>query len=254
MLCLLLFLAPLCTGGCERPDAPHPLRIAAASSLEQPLSSIFGNQPPDKPVELIFASSGRISQQLDAGAPFDVVVLASAERIDELSRKGRLYPATAARIAANSVVLVTPANSTVQSLEDLLDPSKATRIGIGQPDTVPVGNAAQSALDSLSLRDELQPRFVYALSATQLRSYVDQGAVDAAVVYRTDARLLGDRVRVLVDFDDAESTVQYVAAVSRSTQSRERAFAAVARIGSPEAREAFDAAGFVTLNLERSTP
>jgi len=69
------------------------------------------------------------------------------------------------------------------------------RVVIGQPDYVPAGGYAKSALEGAGLCDKLKPKLVHGENVRQVLAYVERGEVDAAFVYGTDARTPRSPVR-----------------------------------------------------------
>src|SRR3989442_1714179 len=81
---------------------------------------------------------------------------------------------------------------TVSAAASLTDAFKE----IGQLDTVPVGRYTKQVLDSARAGSALEPKFVQADSVRQVLDYVARGEVEAGFVYRTDAALMADKVKV----------------------------------------------------------
>ena len=76
-------------------------------------------------------------------------------------------------------------------------------------------------LASLKLTDAVADKLVYGKNVRQVLSYVERGEVSAGIVYATDARQSGDKVRVVDRADDGmHDPVIYpsvVVSASRST-------------------------------------
>lgn len=86
-----------------------PLRVAAASDLRDALSAVtaqFRQQHPDMPVELVFGSSGKLSQQIQHGAPFALYIAADRSYADQLWQQGFAEQAPVL-LAKGHLVLVT---------------------------------------------------------------------------------------------------------------------------------------------------
>jgi len=183
---LALLLAPISAAAQETDRA---IMVAGAASL-QPVLKRIGRAFQYKAraeVTITLGSSGNLRRQVESGAPIDVLVTAQAGMLDAMARDGRI---TSHRdVATNALVVIVPASSKRKpaSLQDLAAP-EFKRIGIGQPDYVPAGAYAKSALEAAGLYEKLKGRLVYGEDVRQVLAYTERGEMDAAFVYRTDAR------------------------------------------------------------------
>jgi len=89
-----------------------------------------------------------------------------------------------------------PADTTIDIARpaDLLDP-RITKIVVGSPKTVPVGQYAEESLRALGLWERLQPKLVFSENVRQALDYVARGEVDAGFVYTTDAATRAKQVK-----------------------------------------------------------
>ena len=160
-------------------------------------------------------SSGELQKQIEAGAPVDLFISAASRQMDELEKKGLILAATRRVFARNVLTVIRPSDSQIDITKpsDLLDP-RVTKIVIGSPKIVPVGQYAEESLRALGLWERLQRKLVFAENVRQALDYVARGEVDAGFVYATDA---GTRPRQVKEaFRPAEDTyrpVLYPAAV-----------------------------------------
>jgi molybdate transport system substrate-binding protein len=182
---------------CGDPTAAAALHVSAAVSLRPALQqaiAAYRSQHPSVDVLLNTGGSGVLLQQALRGAPVDVLISASPEEIDRLIAEARALPASRRRIASNGLVIVTPPALPVPArLEDLLRP-EFDRVAVGNARTAPLGRYTREALRALELWERILGRLVPAENARQVIEYVARGEVAAGIVYRTDARLLQDRV------------------------------------------------------------
>ena len=221
---LLVFVAGL-TSASAAPKGE--LLVSAAISLKEPLQEIgalFEQRHPEVKVVFNWGASGVLQQQIEHGAPVDVYVSAASKQIDELEVKGLLLTETRRTLAANVVVLITPAapRSHLASFKDLTK-SEIKLIAIGNPRTVPAGEYAQRVLMSLGLWDSLQPKLILTENVRQALAYAVRGEVEAALVYATDAQSAGEAVHVVaVAAEGSHPPVLYpIAVVKTSKQSQE---------------------------------
>jgi molybdate transport system substrate-binding protein len=181
--------------------AAQQVTVCAAASLTDGFKDLgrrFEASRPGVTVRFNFAASGVLLQQIRQGAPADVFASADQETMDRAVAQKLVDAASRRNFAANTLVLVEPARggAGIQALPDLSG-AGVRKIAIGKPATVPVGRYTKEALDSARLWATLEPKFVHADNARQALDYVARGEVEAGFVYRTDAALMGDRVRVV---------------------------------------------------------
>jgi len=176
------------------------LTISAAASLGDAFRDIgraFESAHPDTKVQLNFAASGALLQQIAKGAPVDVFASADEETMDRAEQQKLIRHGSRVDFAANALVVVVPrdAASSPKTLADLAATS-IRRIAIGLPASVPAGRYARFALDKAKLWPAIEAKVIGAQSVRQGLDYVARGEVDAGFVYATDAALEVDKVRV----------------------------------------------------------
>lgn len=156
----------------------------------------------------------------------DLLVAASPKEIDDLVDEGIAIPSSRRRIASNRLVVIVPAGAPAPDrLEDLTLPVFEL-IAVGNPRTAPVGRYARQAFESTGLRERLEQRTVTAQNARQVLDYVARGEVSAGVLYRTDARMMTERVVVACELPpDLHEPIAYEGVVL-STGSRPKQAAA----------------------------
>ncbi len=191
------------------------LTVSAAASLTDAFKQIaprFEATRPGVTLRFNFAASGVLLQQIAQGAPVDVFASADQPTMDRGAAQQLIATDTRRDFAANSLVLIAPAQGAAPAaLADLAQP-QIRRIAVGKPASVPVGRYTQAALEDARLWAPLQPKIVFADNVRQVLDYVSRGEVDAGFVYRTDAEIAKDRLRILLTVG-GHAPVTYPAAV-----------------------------------------
>jgi len=173
------------------PAAQVEVIVSAAASLSEALGEIgaqFVAANPGLKLRYNFGSSGGLGQQIEQGAPVDLFISAAEGPIQALVKRGLVDGAAVRTVASNRIVLIRAkaAPALIVRWEDLgLD--TVQQIAIGNPQHVPVGQYAKAVLEKLSLWSAVQRRLVLAEDARQVLSYTESGAVQAGIVYSTDA-------------------------------------------------------------------
>ena len=202
--------------------AAQQLTVSAAASLTEAFKEIgqkFEATRSGVTVRYNFAASGVLIQQISQGAPVDVFASADQETMNRGVEQKLIDPDTRRDFAANSVVLVAPAQGgpDLKTLADLSRP-EVKRIAIGKTETVPVGRYTKQSLEAANLWAPLQPKFVQADSVRQVLDYLARGEVEAGFVYRTDAAIMADKVKVALVAGGHTPVTYPVAVVSESRQ------------------------------------
>lgn len=196
------------------------LTVSAAASLTnafKELAPLFEAAHPGHKVQLNFAASGVLLQQITKGAPVDVFASADQETMDQAQAQNLVKPAQRRDFVSNSLVVIVPAASarSPKTLAELSQPGYA-RIAIGLPASVPVGRYTQGVLEAAGLWGAIQPKMVGATNVRQALDYVQRAEVDAGFVYATDAALLSDKVKLAFRVPTAKPILYPVATLSAS--------------------------------------
>ncbi|GBE00464.1 molybdate-binding periplasmic protein precursor [bacterium BMS3Abin07] len=251
ILTISLLLA-LCFMQVKGVEAFHydELSISAAMSLKMPFEEIeklFEEHHPDVDVLLNFNSSGKLRQQIEAGAPVDIFASASVKEMRRLLDKRMIAVGTMRILAGNEIVVIVPGDSGFDpgSFSDLKDES-IKRIVIGNPDTTPVGMYSKEVLQSTGVWDAVKDRIVFAEHARQVLDYVARGEVDAGLAYSTDAMLGRRDVKVVIKKAPRGShrEIKYPIGVVKGVNNREAADAFIAAVFSKEGRDILRKYGF----------
>lgn len=179
------------------------LIVSAAASLTNAFSEIgqeFERTNSPHRVIFNFASSGALLQQISRGAPVDVFASADQDTMDRAERQDLIVRSSRVDFTRNALVLVMPAGAatSVSNLEELKKEA-IRRIAISNTETVPVGKYSRQALQSAGLFDELKDKYINTQNVRQSLDYVARGEVDAGFVYMTDAAVMADKVRVMLE-------------------------------------------------------
>jgi molybdate transport system substrate-binding protein len=229
---------------------PALLVFAAAS-----LTNVLGNlaQQWEKqsgvPVKQSFAASSVLARQIEAGGKADLFISADQEWMDYLQARNIVDKPTRRNLVGNRLVLIAPADSTVELKIapgfNLAGALGNGRLATGDPDTVPVGRYARSALVSLGLWVEIQDRLVRADNVRSAMMFVARGEVPLGIVYTTDA-MVDSKVRVVDTFpENTHPPITYPGAVIKGANSQAIAF--LDFLASAEARETWKRFGFLEL-------
>lgn len=230
--------------------AGQPVVVSAAVSLTDALqdAATAWQARTGEQVTLNLGASSMLARQITAGAKVDLFISADEAQLDVVQRAGLVSPASRVDLLGNALVVAVPSDRplAISSVRTLLD-ARVRRIAIGDPNGVPAGVYARRYLEAQGIWRALQPKLVPAGSVRLALAAVENGAADAAIVYRTDLALTTRaRLAWVVPAADAPRIV-YPAAVLASGQQAAAAARFLAFLKGPEAGAIFRRAGFVPL-------
>lgn len=232
LLILLLFLLV----GCQ-PDSSvsegntksrdEVLTVSAAVSLKNAFNEIgeLYKSKTGRTINFNFGASGALQRQIETGAPVDVFASAGAQQMDELAAKDLIDAATRRDFVRNTLVLIVPADSKI-SLASFSDLTKAEvqKIAVGNPKTVPAGQYTEQFFEKMNLKNSVQAKLILAEDVRQVLDYVVRGETDAGVVYATDARQAGEKIRpVATAPENTHALILYPIAVIKDGRQKQSA-------------------------------
>ena len=186
------------------PEAqPVEVVVFAAASLEASLTEIAGlyqEAAPEVTLTFNFDSSGTLRTQIIEGAVCDLFISAGQSQMNDLEAGQNdtgadfVSPGSRIDLLENKVVLAVPGDNPagIETFTDLAT-DKLSLLCIGNED-VPVGAYSLEILDTLGIdiaQLEAEGKVTYASNVTEVANQVKEGAVDAGIIYATDANTHG---------------------------------------------------------------
>jgi molybdate transport system substrate-binding protein len=213
-------ILPLPTLSGDTATSAPDLTVAAAADLQFAFADMeiaFEGQT-GKKVTMVYGSTGQLVQQIENGAPYDLLAAANISYIDQLVEEGLAREDSIAVYARGHLVLAVNRASglQVETLNDLLTP-EVQYVAIANPDHAPYGMAAKQVLQSTGLWDALQPKLVLGENIRQTLQYLQAGDVQAGII----ALSLADVPEIswtLIDDDLYQPLDQALAVLTSSQQ------------------------------------
>ena len=169
-------------------------------------------------VRFSFGSSGALTRQIRAGAPFDAILSANIAYVRDLAADGKVDPSTVKVYARGR--LGTWSKSGLGWAD--LTQKRVRHIAIANPVHAPYGLAAKQALVSRGLWEMLQPKLVYGENVRQAFQFAEAGSAEIAITAWT---LIFDKGGRPIDPGWHQPIEQAAGVVSRSRrQDRARLF------------------------------
>lgn len=224
------------------------LTVSAAASLTNAFKDIgaaYEKQYPHSKIRLNTAGSGVLLQQVLRGAPVDVVAFADQKTMDMAVAKQVVDSKSRRTFARNALVVAAPINSrlNVSKLYDLQQ-AAIKRIALSNVNSVPVGRYSKAVLEKAGLWQQLTPKLINTQHVRQSLDYVARGEVDVGFVYRTDAILRKNSVKILAEIP-TDPPVSYPIAMVSSSKAVVEAQRFIRFVHSPKGRKILEYYGFI---------
>jgi molybdate transport system substrate-binding protein len=235
-------------------EAQHePLIVFAAASLTDVLQQVgpVYTEQSRVPVKFSFAASSALARQIESGARADAFLSADQDWMNYLQERKLIKVDSRVELLGNRLALIAPRDSKVtlklQRGAPLLAALGANgRLSTGDPDSVPVGKYAKTALSNLDLWPAIEPRLVRADNVRVALMYVARGEAPLGIVYSTDAAV-EPQVRVVDLFpESSHPPITYPAAATATASPETASF--LKFLHSDAARAIFTKAGFSLLS------
>ncbi|TDC45890.1 molybdate ABC transporter substrate-binding protein [Actinomadura sp. KC345] len=229
-------------GGPSGGERDTTLTVFAAASLTEvftELGKAFEATHPGVRVRFNFAASSTLAQQITQGAPVDVFASASSATMKTVTDAGDAAD-TPQLFTRNFLVIAVPKDNPgkVEKLGDLSGSGLKVVLCAEQ---VPCGAAAEKALDAAGVEVEPVSR---ERDVRAVLTKVGLGEADAGLVYRTDAKAAGEKVRGIEFPESSDAINDYpIAEIADAPQSA-LAKEFIQLVFSDQARPVLDRAGF----------
>ena len=177
---LLLILSAIISNG----QPTERVRIAAASDLKFALDSIvsvFAKTHVDARIDVTYGSSGKLSEQISHGAPFDLFFSADIDYPMNLKSKGMTSGDVQTYGVGRIVIWSRQIDPNIQKIKSLVDKT-VSKIAIANPMHAPYGKRAEEALRYYDIYDDVSSRLVYGENISQTAQFVTTGAADVGIV------------------------------------------------------------------------
>jgi len=242
-----------------RAQAPAPgkaagsveITVYAAASLRDALGEISKvcEGPTGSHLVYNFGASNDLAQQIVAANKADVFFSADEKWMDHVADAKLVDAGSRRALLSNRLAVVAPADSAlaVGGAADLAS-AAVKRLALANPEAVPAGKYAKAWLEKAGVWDKVRERIVPGTDVRATLATVEAGAVDAGIVYKTDAAM-SSRVRVLYIVPEAEGPriVYPVAALGGDRPHLDVARRVVECFAGRDARGVFERLGFVAI-------
>jgi len=221
--------------------ASGTVTVFAAASLTESFTSLgrqFEAAHPGTTVKFNFGASSSLAENINQGAPADVFASASPKNMQQVvDADGASDSKT---FAKNVMQIAVPADNPAD-VREVTDLARSNvKVALCQPQ-VPCGAVAQQVFENVNItvKPVTQGADVKAVLTT-----VQLGEVDAGMVYRTDVRAAGTKVKGIEIPADQNASTSYPIAALTEAPNPAGAAAFVDYVLSPDGEKVLEQAGF----------
>jgi molybdate transport system substrate-binding protein len=216
---LALLGAALATPTAVSAHALAPTTLFAAASTTEAVTAVAATfaATGHSTLRPVFAASSTLAQQIVRGAPADLYLSANGAWMDFLAARGAIDAESRIDLLSNRLVLIAPAESPL-SLSiapgfDLAGALGDRRLAMGEPSHVPAGTYAKTALQTLGVWPQIEPKAAYMADVRAALALVERREAAAGIVYATDAAA-SRKVRIVDTFPaDSHPPITYPLAI-----------------------------------------
>ena len=236
--------------------------VAAAASLqyvmEDKIQPAFEKENPDIKLSFTFDSSGKLQTQIEEGADADVFFSAAMKQMNALEDEGLVDADSVVELLENKIALIVPKDSTlgITGFEDI---TKAEKIALGDPESVPVGQYSREIFNNLGIMDDVNEMEINECkNVTDVLAAVSEESNEVGVVYATDAASVADKVEIIAEApaDSLQTPVLYPVGLIEDKEASEddtkAAEAFLDYVESDAAIKVFEDYGFTAYKAEDS--
>ena len=253
MCCLMLALGLAACGQEKEKTSTKKvtITIAAAASLEKTFENTlipqFEKKYPNVKVKGVYDSSGKLQIQIKQGLNADVFFSAATAQMDNLVNENLVDKNSVVDLLENKLVLI-KGKDTKTTVTGISNITNAKMIAVGDPEVVPAGSYAKTALTKAGSWDAIQNKISLGGNVTEVLSWVESGSAEVGLVYSTDAAS-SSKVTVLEKVDNNLLDTPVIYPIGRVTKTKHKTEAdnLIKFLQSKESKEVFKKNGF-TIN------
>lgn len=180
----LLFI--LIIESCTATPKKGTIRIAAAASTQYVLEALIEAYTVKEAVQMetVISSSGKLTAQIEHGAPIDIFISADTFYPNYLFDKGMGIERPVVYAYGQLVLWTFGAYDLSRGAAILVDPT-IQRIALADPKTAPYGKLSQAYLKQKNLYQDLEDKIIWGESIGQVNQYIHTQAVEIGLTAKS---------------------------------------------------------------------
>ena len=174
---ILFFTLTLLFFSCKK-KSNTVLTIATAANMQfaiKELTQLF-SQKTGIDYEVIISSSGKLTAQIQKGAPFDIFISANMKYPNQLFQKGFTHHPP--QIYAYGKLVLWTMKKEIKPSLDILTNKKIKHIALPNPKTAPYGEAVIALLQHQHIFEKIEKKLVFGESIAQTNQFISSQAAE----------------------------------------------------------------------------
>ncbi|MBE0650749.1 MAG: molybdate ABC transporter substrate-binding protein [Bacteroidales bacterium] len=223
------------------------ITIAVAANMQFAMRALTQTFAKETGIEcdLIISSSGKLTAQIKAGAPYDVFVSADMKYPDNLYKAG--FALEEPKIYAYGKLVLWSINDSIKPSLAILKTDAIKHIACANPKTAPYGVAAIQALKHFGVYNLVENKLVYGESISQTNQFIisesaELGFTAKSVVLSPDFKGSGNWIEI--DPNSYSPIAQGVIVIKRNKPEESKALKFYNFLFSPEAKKILENFGY----------
>lgn len=154
------------------------INIAVAANVSYAINELiteFNKTNPNTQIQVTLGSSGKLTAQIKNGAPFNIFMSANMKFPESLYEE-KLAITKPVIYAQGSLAMLSSKELDFSKGIKLITDDSISKVAIANPKTAPYGTAATEAIKNAKISDEIEKKFVYAESISQVVTYATTAA------------------------------------------------------------------------------
>lgn len=149
-----------------------PITIAVAANMQFAMKTLTRNFTEETGIQcnLVISSSGKLTAQIKAGAPYDLFVSADMKYPETLFKSG--FALEKPKIYAYGKLVLWTMDKSIKPSLSVLNSGKIKHIACANPKTAPYGVATIQILKHNNLYNSLEHKLVYGESISQTNQFI----------------------------------------------------------------------------------
>lgn len=237
---LILINTALIAFGCNA--SGENVNIATASNFRSSMELLLQHpQLNNHLFKTSYASSGKLSTQINHGAPYDVFL--SADVIDKTVNAEFQAQGTEFTYAIGQLALVTQTDMPTSSLNQT---QSINCLAIANPKLAPYGRAALQTIEQLKTRGVTFEKIIQGQSVAQAFQFFDSGACEAALVAFAQVKASNKPVHSILIPSEWHAPIRQNAVLLKRAANNTHAIRFMEFLKSETARKIIRDAGYLT--------
>jgi molybdate transport system substrate-binding protein len=226
------------------------LNVAVAANVSYAINDLitaFNKTHPDVKVQTTLGGSGKLTAQINNGAPYDILMSANMKYPESLYKNGQGITKPTVYAQGALALFSTRARDFSKGI-NIVTNEHIHRIAIANPNTAPYGKASVQALKNAKLYEKVKSKFIYGESISQTVAFsvtaADLGFIAKSSLYSDKMKRYKENKNWIALDSNIYTPIQQGIIILKRAKDKQDAKAFYDFILSPKAQEIFVRYGY----------